>query len=44
MNPSPPASRTRVSWAIGVIGKLMDVGLRRMERALIPWRAQYQGN
>jgi ABC-type nitrate/sulfonate/bicarbonate transport system permease component len=26
-----------------VIGKLMDVGLRKMERALVPWRAQYQG-
>jgi sulfonate transport system permease protein len=30
--------------SIGVIGKLMDVGLRGMERALVPWRAQYQGN
>ena len=30
--------------SIGVIGKLMDVGLRRMERALVPWRAQYQGS
>jgi ABC-type nitrate/sulfonate/bicarbonate transport system permease component len=30
--------------SIGVIGKLMDVGLRKMERALVPWRAQYQGN
>ena len=29
--------------SIGVIGKLMDVGLRRMERVLVPWRAQYQG-
>jgi len=29
--------------SIGVIGKLMDVGLEKMERALVPWRAQYQG-
>jgi sulfonate transport system permease protein len=29
--------------SIGVIGKLMDVGLRKMERVLVPWRAQYRG-
>jgi len=29
--------------SIGIVGKLMDVALKRLERALVPWRAQYGG-
>jgi sulfonate transport system permease protein len=30
--------------SIGVIGKLMDVLLKRLERRLIPWKTPYAGN
>lgn len=29
--------------SIGIIGKLMDVALKRLELALVPWRTQYGG-
>jgi sulfonate transport system permease protein len=29
--------------SIGIVGKLMDVALKRLERALVPWRTQYGG-
>ena len=29
--------------SIGLIGKLMDVVLKRLERVLVPWRTQYGG-
>jgi sulfonate transport system permease protein len=29
--------------SIGIIGKLMDVVLKRLERTLVPWRVQYGG-
>jgi sulfonate transport system permease protein len=29
--------------SIGIIGKLMDVALKRLERVLVPWRTQYGG-
>jgi sulfonate transport system permease protein len=29
--------------SIGIIGKLMDVVLKRLERVLVPWRTQYGG-
>jgi sulfonate transport system permease protein len=29
--------------SIGIVGKLMDVALKRLERTLVPWRTQYGG-
>jgi sulfonate transport system permease protein len=29
--------------SIGIVGKLMDVALKRLERVLVPWRSQYGG-
>ena len=30
--------------SIGIVGKLMDVALKRLERVLVPWRAQFGGS
>jgi sulfonate transport system permease protein len=30
--------------SIGIVGKLMDVALKRLERLLVPWRAQFGGS